>query len=249
MGEKIKVPELLAELDRIYAAEDLAAAEALLENTLEKARKLGDWSAELSVLSEMMGFYRRNNKADKGLCAVYDGLALIREHSLENSVSGATVMLNAATTLKAFGKAAEGIPVFKSAERTFCDKLDPNDYRFAGLYNNMALSYVDVDDLISAESCYLKALAILKTCKNGECEMAVTYCNMAYMYHKADPEDERINEVMQKAEKCLESDNLIKDGYYAFTASKCYSAFEYFGYFIYADKLKRISEKIYESNR
>lgn len=246
---KINVPEFLKTLDRLFASENLEKAEELLEGTLEKARTLGDWSAEISVLSEMMGFYRRNNKADKGLRAVYEGLSLIEKHSLGNSVSGATVMLNAATTLKAFGKAAEGIPVFLAAERTFAEKLDPNDYRFAGLYNNMALSFVDTDDIKSAEECYKKALSILGTCKNGECEMAVTYCNMAYMYHKADPEDERINEVMNKAEACLESPHLERDGYYAFTASKCYSAFEYFGYFIYADKLKKISEKIYESNR
>ena len=113
----------------------------------------------------------------------------------------------------------------------------------------LALSFVDTDDIKSAEECYNKALSILSTCKNGECEMAVTYCNMAYMYHKANPEDERINEVMSKAEICLESPKLTRDGYYAFTASKCYSAFEYFGFFIYADKLKKISEKIYESNR
>ena len=249
MSEKIAVPEFLAELDRLFASENLEKAEELLESTLEKARALGDWSAEISVLSEMMGFYRRNNKADKGLRAVYDGLTLIEKHKLGNSVSGATVMLNAATTLKAFGKAAEGIPVFKAAEATFEEKLDPNDYRFAGLYNNMALSFVDTDDIKSAEECYNKALSILGTCKNGECEMAVTYCNMAYMYHKANPEDERINEVMSKAEICLESPKLTRDGYYAFTASKCYSAFEFFGFFIYADKLKKISEKIYESNR
>ena len=246
---KINVPKLLEELDSIYASENLEKAEELLESTIQKARKIEDWSAELSILSEMMGFYRRNNKADKGLGSVYDGLDLIKAHGLENSVSGATVMLNAATTLKAFGKAADGIPVFKAAESTFTNKLDPNDYRFAGLYNNMALSFVDIDDIKSAEECYSKALSILGTCKNGECEMAVTYCNMAYMYHKANPEDERINAVMEKAEQCLESPNLVKDGYYAFTASKCYSAFDFFGFFLYADKLKRISEKISESNR
>ncbi|MBR5451962.1 MAG: tetratricopeptide repeat protein [Clostridia bacterium] len=248
-SNKINVPDFLKTLDRLFASENLEKAEQLLESTLEKARSLGDWSAEISILSEMMGFYRRNNKADKGLKAVQDGLALIEKHSLKSSVSGATVMLNAATTLKAFGKAAEGIPVFKAAERTFNDKLDPNDYRFAGLYNNMALSYVDTDDLKSAEEYYLRALSILSTCENGECEMAVTYCNMAYMYHKADPEDERINKVMSRAEECLESQKVARDGYYAFTASKCYSAFEYFGFFVYADKLKKISEKIYESNR
>lgn len=249
MGDKINVPKFLEKLDEIYSSENLIQAEELLESTLDKARSNGDWSAELSVLSEMMGFYRRNSNKEKGLDSVRDGLSLIKSHSLENSISGATVMLNAATTLKAFGKADESIEIFMSVKDTFLQKLDPYDYRIAGLYNNMALSFVDLRDFSSAEMCYKNALNILSHCKNAECEMAVTYCNMAYMYHAQSPEDSRIDDVMQKAQDCLESDKIAKDGYYAFTASKCYSAFEFFGYFIYADKLKKISENIYESNR
>ncbi len=247
--EKILIPLIIKKLDGIYATGDLAAAENLLEEVLSTSRETGDWSAELSILSEMMGFYRRNSNKEKGLYSVRKGLEIIEKHSLSESISGATVMLNAATTLKAFGEPQESLQIFQRVLNTFNNKLTPNDYRFAGLYNNMALTLVDLGNFGEAESLYNKALEVLTHCDNPLNEMAVTYCNMAYMYDAVDHEDKRIGEVLKMAEECLDSESVIKDGYYAFTASKCYPAFEYFGYFLTAERLKKISESIYESNR
>ena len=54
------------------------------------------------MLSELMGQYRRSKNEDKGLSAVKDGLRIIREHNMGQTLSGATVILNAATTMKFF---------------------------------------------------------------------------------------------------------------------------------------------------
>lgn len=246
--DKINILDLISKLDSFFARNDLQGAEGFLESSLLEARRLGDWSAEVSILSEQMGFFRRNNKKEEGLRAVDEGIALIYAHSLQTTVSGGTILLNAATTLKAFGEKERSMEVFLVAKATLEAKLSPADYRLAGLYNNMALTLVDLSQYGEAEEYYFKALSILEKTDMGQNERAVTYCNMAYMYYNQNPEDDRINEVMEKAEALLEDESVTRDGYYAFTISKCLSAFEFFGYFLFAERLKKRAEEIYEGN-
>lgn len=241
----LPVQDIIQELDGLYAKGRESEAEAFLEGWQQKARDCGDWRAELSLTSELLGQYRRSSNREKGLAAVNYALALIRRHQMGETVSGATVMLNAATTLKCFGEAAASIPIFCHVSRVYASRLDPWDYRFAGLYNNMALSYSDVGDFEQAERHFKLALKIIENCENPGNDMAVTYCNMAEMYDKQDHEDARIGACVERAWQLLNDPALPRDGYHAFTISKCAPSFSYFGYFLYAMELKERAEKIY----
>lgn len=244
-GLSIPVPGIIHELDGLLAQNDLANARLLLEDSLRAARGCGDWRGELSMLSELMGLHRRTGDRMAARRAVQSGLAIVDGRGLVRTVSGATVMLNAATTMKAFGLASESLRLFDRACRVYSEMLDPSDYRFAGLYNNMALSYADVGDYMSAEGCFMRAIAVMKTCPTPENELAVTCCNLAELYERVDPEDARIGECMEKAWEYLDCPNLARDGYYAFNAGKCASAFGRFGYFIYEAELKKRAGEIY----
>ena len=92
----VDVPAAVRRLDALYAENREAEAEGFLEDLLAQARAAGDWRAELSLLSELLGQYRRSMREDKALRAVNDALELIREHRMGQTVSAATVMLNAA---------------------------------------------------------------------------------------------------------------------------------------------------------
>ena len=245
-AETIDTPEVIRGLDALYAQGRESEAQSYLESWLVKARSIGDWRGELSMLSELLGQYRRSMDEAKGIATVNQALELIRAHHMSETLSGATVMLNAATTMKCFGRAKESIPVFSHVSRVYSAKLDPRDYRFAGLYNNMALSYADVEDYASAERFFNLALKLISAIPNSGNDMAVTYCNMAEMYAKADLEDERINDCMEKAWDCLNEPGLTRDGYHAFTISKCAASFDYFGYFLYSRELKERAKNIYE---
>lgn len=242
----LSVPDTVAKLDGLLEKGELEAGKTLLESALDTARAAGDWRSELSLLSELMGLLRRTGDSGEALTAVKDGLALIAAHKLGGTVSGATVTLNAATTLKAFGRAEESLPLFDEVLRVFAEELDPGDYRFAGLYNNMALSLADTGDFSAAESCFLRAMSVIRTCPAPENELAVTCCNLAELYERTDPEDERISERMEEAWRYLDAPDLPKDGYYAFTASKCAPTFGHFGFFIYEKELLARVRKIYE---
>ena len=243
--QAVDVPRLIERFDALCGAGREEDARDLLEQALETAKRGGDWRSELSVTNELLGQYRRTQEGGKAFAAVNQALALIRGHGLGRTVSGATILLNAATTLKAFGRAADSIPIFTHVARVYTDNLDPADYRFAGLYNNMALSYDDTGDADSAERFFRLALKTIEKTVHPENDSAVTWCNLAEMYGRRDPEDPRIEDCLEKAWACLNAPDLPRDGYHAFTVSKCAPTFDYFGFFLYAKQLRERAENIY----
>ncbi len=246
IADPVDVPKVLAGLDALNNSGREADGEAYLEEALSDACSRGDWRAEISFLSELLGQYRRSGNRDAALRCVEKAMSLIRIHCLGQTISGATVLLNAATTMKCFGLAKESLPVFRHVSRVFAEHLDPHDYRFAGLYNNMALSFGDAGDPASAERYFRLALQVLESCPNSENDCAVTWCNLAELYDSVDHMDPRIEPCMEHAWAALNTPSLPRDGYHAFTVSKCTPAFDYFGYFLYAEELRRRVKEIYE---
>ena len=125
--------------------------------------------------------------------------------------------------------AEQSIPMFVQACRVYSQTLDPLDYRFGGLYNNMALSYADIGEYDTAEGYYKKALGVIAHCDTPENELAVTYCNLAELYERMGREAD-IAKALRLAYDNLHSPTLPHDGYYEFTVSKCLPTFEHFGY-------------------
>ena len=125
--------------------------------------------------------------------------------------------------------ADRSIPMFIQVCRVYASTLDPLDYRFGGLYNNMALSYADIGELETAEGYFKKALAVVACCDNPQNELAVTYCNLAELYERMGCA-EKVASALDAALENLRSPTLPHDGYYDFTVSKCLPTFEHFGY-------------------
>lgn len=238
----LDIPELIKKLDALYAENDLPAAESLIDGAMERALAAGDWRSRLSLVSERLGLYRKTMDKEKALAAIREARELIEEHSMGRTVSGATVLLNAATTMKCFGDAAGSLPLFEHVLTVYSENLDPGDYRFAGLYNNMALSFADTGAFEKAEAFFGRALDVLEKLPDTNCDIAVTWCNLAELYYARDPEDERVSACMEEAGERLLDPALRHDGYFAFTAGKCLPLFDAFGFFYYASRLREIPE-------
>ena len=244
----IPLLRIFEKLNEAFAKNDLPAAGRLLDYWENEAIALGDDRGLLEILNEKIGYYRRASDKDKALSAVTRAFALIEAKGVGDPVSSATIYLNGATTMKAFGLASDAMSYYKKAETIYESNLEPNDYRFAALYNNMSSAYKDIGETEECEySCY-RALEILK--KNEDClgEIAVTLINLAHLYYDEDPLDERIYTLMDKAWDCLKSDKNEHNGDFAFFCSKCYPSFGFFGYFERESELKALSEKIYAGN-
>ena len=78
------------EYDRLIAMDAAKEAGEHLERCLKQFEAAGDWGAQITILNEMMGFYRNQGEEQKGLESVKKGIALVQEHRMADSASGGT---------------------------------------------------------------------------------------------------------------------------------------------------------------
>jgi tetratricopeptide (TPR) repeat protein len=244
----VPIARIISKLDEFFATNDLCAVGRLLEYWEREARNLGDKRGLIEILNEEIGYYRRTSDKEKALAAVKEAFELVDELDCADTESSGTLYLNGATTMKAFGLAAESLEYYKKAKEIYDRHLSPNDYKMAAFYNNISSAYVDLGDVVSAEECCNIAIEILKKHSGCEGEIAVTLINLAHMYHNVDPCDEKIYDNVDKAYQILKSYSGKYDGNFAFLCSKCYPSFGFFGYFEYEMEIRTLTEKIYAGN-
>lgn len=246
--ESIPVRRVIDKLDEYLSRNDYTSAEKHLKYWLTEAQFSGDEKGEFTVLNEQVGLYRKLADESKALCAIDRLLELIRD---DKNISAATAYINIATAYKSFGKAADALPLYEKARSVYEEFLDSSDERLGGLYNNMALTLTDLEEYSFAKELYLKALQIMKNAKDGECEMAITCCNLADLTEKEsgiENGEKQINEYLEKAFSLLNCKNITYDGHYAFVCEKCAPTFGYYGYFSYENELEKRVKAIYERN-
>jgi len=245
-GEHTHIPlaDVIKECDRLFNQEKTEELGEYLRFWRRRAAEAGDKKSELSLLSELMGHYRMNGDLERGLPAVREGFALIDELGIGDTAGAGTIYLNGATALQAFGLDGDARKFYQTAERCYRKNLPADDPRFAGLFNNMATSYLDSGDFSGAENCYLKALEILERTGNLM-DSAVTCVNLAQLFDARDPEDPKIEEYLDRAMAFFDSPEAVRDGYYAHTCRKCASAFGYFGRFMDEQELNARADRFY----
>ncbi len=241
---RIPVGRVLEKADGLFGKNDYAAAGRLLTYWRDEAIALKDKQGELSMESELVGYYRKQGERERGLASVARALALTEELEQGDMASGATILINCATAYKAFGMAEAALPLYRRAEEVYRNTLTPNDARFGGLYNNMALTLQELGALQEAEEAFFTALAVMETVPGGEAESAVTCVNLAHLY-EALGEDGLIAGCMENALALLQSENLSHDGAYAFVLEKCAPSFAHFGDTAICQTLIKEAKEIY----
>jgi len=245
----IPVRRVLEKLDFYLGKNDYDQAERHLKYWIMEAESGDDTGGKLAVLNELIGLYRKCNKESECLQIISEVLLLAEAKEWEDTVTLGTTLINVATGYKAFGKTAEAVPMYKRARRIYESNLDSKDDRLGGLYNNMALALTELEYYAEAEELYNKAIAVMRQQENGELEIAITYLNMADLIAARtglEEGAEEIDKYLMQAEKLLNTDNIPRDGYYAFVCEKCAPVFGYYGYFLIEQELNRRAVDIYE---
>ena len=245
--ERIPIKRIIDKLDGLFDKNDMESAGRLLEYWQSEAISLKDKEGELEIDSELIGFYRKTAKTEKGLAVSERALELVGALGLENSVSAATVVLNAATTFKAFGLAEKALPLYDRVFAVYTANLKDDDPLFGGFYNNKALALTDLGRFSEAEECFKKALAITEKISPANPDIAVTLVNLAHLYD-ASGAQEKITDCLFDAFAVLNRDDAVKNGYYAFVCTKCAPSFAYFGYGVIEKQLLAEAGEIYERN-
>ncbi len=242
--KKKSVDRVLTELDSYLHKNDYCSAEKYLLSVLNAS---ADNSISLAVMNELMGLYRKLGNRDKAIFYAKSAMEKIEEMGVSQKVGSATVYLNCATVYKAFHMAGDSIPLFHKAEMIYSENLSSDDIRWGGLYNNMALAYVDIKGFERARELYLKAIEIMLSYEGGAPEAAITYLNLADLVSEENgllDGCEEIDGYLDEAQRLLDGYK-VHDGNYAFVCEKCASVFGYYGRFMYEKELKERARKIY----
>lgn len=166
-------------LDDLFTNNELTKVEPYLTASLSQAKEDEDWQAYIAVCNEMIGFYRSISQHEKAYQASEDVLLLMEELQLENTEHFATVLLNSATAYRAGGRYRDAYEQYMRAAGIYEGLIAPDDYRFAGLYNNMGMLLEAMDENEQAAELTGKALAIIRKQPDARMEEATTLTNLA----------------------------------------------------------------------
>ena len=173
-----------AQLDDYFAKSQIEQVEPFLCASLEQAKEEPDYGAYISICNEMIGFYRSISAFKKAFDAAEDVLLLMEELQLDRSEHFATTLLNAATAYRAAGNLKQAYVYYEQALQIYEGLIPPEDYRYAGLYNNMSILLEKMERNEEAVQYAERALAIIEKLENGEMETATTLTNLALLYFK-----------------------------------------------------------------
>lgn len=247
--KSIPVLRVLDKLDEYLNKNDYSGAERHLTYWYKDALDSRDYRGALTVANELMGLTRKLARKESAYSYADDALLLIQKAELDNSVTAGTTYLNVATVYKAFGEPQKAVMLYERALSLYNIYLADSDPRMAGLYNNYALALTDIGRYADARDSYRRAIAVNALNPGSELDTAITYLNLADLACLEHGEGaEEIAIYLSRAKDIFTSQNVQKDGYYAFVAEKCAPTFERFGECDFAEMLKTESARIYNLN-
>lgn len=212
----MNVEQFFGKLDNLFKNNELDKVEPFLLKELEAAREAEDYPAYIVIGNEMIGFYRSVSWFKKAFDIAEDILLLMEELHLETSEHFATTLLNTATAYRAAGELEQAYKLYAQALAIYETLLPGEDYRFAGLYNNMSLLLEKMNENEQAIGLLEKALLIVEKLKESEAEQATTLTNLAMLYFKMDRQKEA-GDTLKKALALFEKaeNNESTDAHYS----------------------------------
>ena len=189
------INRFLEELDRLFEEKNINDVEPFLRISMDKATEEEDKSAQFTILNEMMGFYRDTSEYDKSIKACQQCIGLMKEMNIEGTVDYATALQNIANAHRAAGLLEESLNYYMETFAIYEENIEPGDYRFASLNNNIALLYQEMGNYEKAAQHLKKALAIIEKIPGAEIEVATTLSNLGASLLEI--------EEIQEAEECL----------------------------------------------
>ncbi|MBD5486200.1 MAG: tetratricopeptide repeat protein [Lachnospiraceae bacterium] len=210
----MNVDNFFRTLDSYFANQEIDKVDPFLVSSLAQAKEEEDYGAYISICNEMIGFYRSISAFEKAYVAAEDVLLLMEELQMENTEHFATTLLNAATAYRAAGDYEVALRYYRQALQIYNGILPPQDYRYAGLYNNMSILLEKMEENEEAISYANKALAIIENLEGGEMETATTLTNLALLYFKIS-QPEKAKELLERALALFEKNGENTDAHYS----------------------------------
>ncbi|WP_018608578.1 tetratricopeptide repeat protein [Uliginosibacterium gangwonense] len=175
----MNVQTILQQLDRYYQQDEHTRIEPFLLENIDKAQAANDKATALTLLNELMGYYRGMSRFQESITIANKAVALLEEMGYKGTIPYATTLLNVATAYRADGQIGKAIELYEEVIRIYNSQRQTDVYLMASLYNNLSLAYQELDDHAKAIQFLEQALPLIKSLPDSDVEVAVTYTNMA----------------------------------------------------------------------
>lgn len=175
---KRNVEEILTGLDALFEAGKMEQVEPFLQEALQIAMETQDTGTVITVVNELIGFYRDTSQYEKALYYCEQILPFMELHGLKGSIHYATTCLNVANACRAAGEWNASLRFYKEVEETYKRLLPEKDSLYASYYNNLSLLYQEMGQFEEACECLKKALKIIELYQD-EIKIAITCSNLA----------------------------------------------------------------------
>ncbi|RFT31957.1 hypothetical protein CG404_00135 [Bifidobacteriaceae bacterium VN003] len=166
------------ELDEMFA--NHAGADAIETYLLRKLAEANP--LQLSVLNELMGFYRSRGEHAKNKPIIDKALDLAKKMDLAGTEAGTTTLINAATNLRAAGSYDRAEKIYTQALNESSETLGAKNRKLAALHNNLSMLYSETGrthDAIEELNHALEILQNTSTDPERDIDIAATHTNLA----------------------------------------------------------------------
>ena len=195
-------------LDAIFnAGKARDQAEPYLQQALVDAENAGDDAGLLTVLNEIMGFYRSQGRHQENTWMIQRAIELATRMRIEGSEAWTTTLINAATGLRAAKKYDQAEDLYRQALASAAKTLGPKDRRLAALHNNLSMLYSETDRPDQAEQELRQAMDILgnsSTDPSRDLDLASTHTNLALLLMQRKDNPQALQEAWDQARTALD---------------------------------------------
>lgn len=204
---------VVQQVDTFYAQNRGKDAESLLKESIVQAVQEEDDNALLTLLNELIGYYRETSKTEESFALADQALVLMKQMGLEGTLPYATTLLNIANAYRAGGRLKDSLHCYEKTMAVYDKLLSSDDMLVASLHNNMSLLYQEMGQFEAAKQSLLHALKIVSCHEEAYFEMAVTCANLANTCLTLN-EDEEASGYFQNAIRLFEKYR-IQDAHYS----------------------------------
>lgn len=204
---------ILQDLDELFSQKKIKEAEIFLLEKMDEAEIQHDYAVVITLLNEMVGYYRDTSNHEKSIFYADKLLKLLEEESLTEGIAYGTSLNNVGNAYRAAGRAEEALEYYQKVFQIYEGKISPEDFRYASLNNNISLVYQELGQYEKSLEVLIRALGILEVHPTAIYEKATTYTNIANTLIKCQRFDKAV-EYLQMAFQIYEKDS-NKDFHYS----------------------------------
>lgn len=220
------IRKVLEKSDDLFDHGQTAEAAAYLESSLKEARAEEDWQSELTILNELMGYYRSITKLEQAWEYAVAAVDIITKYGIDDTLAGVTTFLNVANIYRAQGDVEQAMDLYVRVEQIYKAEGLTADNRLGGLYNNMSVAALESGNKEDAVKYGEAAIEVLMKVPNSADERATVYGNLAGVVLQSEkPDFEQVEKYLNQALTLFETECENSPHYCGALAMKAYVAY------------------------